>query len=49
MINWIEMILFTILAPSSIVLIFILIDRTAGKKWPFGKKQKKTNSGGKFG
>ena len=49
MINWLEIILFTILAPSTIVFIFILIDRITGKKWPFGKKQKKINSGGKFG
>ena len=49
MINWFEIILFTILAPSSIVLLFILIDRLSEKKWPFGKRQKKINSGGKFG
>jgi len=49
MIDWVPIILFTIFAPLSVISIFILIDRITGKKWPFGKRQKKVNSGAKFG
>ena len=49
MINWLEIMLFAFFAPASIVFIFYLIDAIVEKKWPFGKKQKKINSGAKFG
>ena len=49
MIDWVPIILFTIFAPLSVIFIFILIDRITEKKWPFGKRQKKVNSGAKFG
>jgi hypothetical protein len=49
-IPWLEIILFTIFAPASIVFIFVLIDRITGKKWPFhDRNKKKVNSGAKFG
>ena len=50
MINWLEIGLFAVLAPSSIVFLFWLIDAVTTKKWPFNdKKAAKVNSGGKFG
>tara|TARA_B100001094_G_scaffold35532_1_gene29514 strand:- start:158 stop:307 length:150 start_codon:yes stop_codon:yes gene_type:complete len=49
MIDWVSILLFTILAPSSVVLLFIMIDRFTKKQWPFGKRKRKVNSGAKFG
>ena len=49
MIDWVPIILFTIFAPFSIISIFVLIHLITEKKWPFGKRQKKVNSGAKFG
>ena len=49
MINWTEILLFTFFAPSAVILIFLSIHFITEKKWPFGKRKKKINSGGKFG
>jgi len=50
MINWLEIGLFAVLAPSSIVFLFWFIDAVVARKWPFHERNKKSvNSGGKFG
>ena len=49
MINWTEILLFALFAPSAVILIFLSIHFITEKKWPFGKRKKKINSGGKFG
>ena len=50
MINWLEIAIFTIVAPSSIVFLFWFIDAVTSKKWPFhDRDKKKVNAGAKFG
>ena len=49
MVDWVPIFIFGFGAPTAIVFLFWLVAAVTDKKWPFNKKQKKINSGAKFG
>ena len=49
MVDWVPIFIFGFGVPISIAFLFWLVDAIIEKKWPFGKQQKKINSGAKLG